>query len=73
MLLHYLNKNNIVVLSLSTFGDIISHFSCCIAKWDFVLKGLNIAYFPCSTIKSQLLSNFFVEQIDVHVPPTLIK
>jgi len=51
---HYFYSRPIMVVSSSALGDVINNrdSSGSIAKWGLELMGLNISYFPCTTIKS---------------------
>jgi hypothetical protein len=68
---HYFQARRIEVHTSSTLGKILNNREATskIAKWVIELSMYDIIYKPMTTIKSQALSDFMAEWIEIQTPP----
>ena len=68
-LLHYFTNHKVMVITSFPLGDIIRNCNTVgrISKWALELMGHDIRYIPCTTIKSQALTDFVTEWIEVQL------
>ena len=69
-LLHYFTDHKVMVVTSFPLGDIVRNRDAAgrISKWALELMGHDIRYIPCTAIKSQALTNFVVEWMEVQLP-----
>jgi hypothetical protein len=72
---HYFDAQPITVVSKYPLREVIQNPEAKgrIAKWALELTGLNITYAPRSAIKSQVLTDFIAEWMEIQTPPASIK
>ncbi|XP_066344469.1 uncharacterized protein [Miscanthus floridulus] len=68
-LLHYFTDHEVMVVTSYPLGDIIRNRDAMeqMSKWALELMGHNIRYVPCIAIKSQAITDFIVEWIEVQL------
>jgi hypothetical protein len=68
---HYFEAHPVTVVSSFSLGEIIRNPDTAsrIAKWSVELMGETLTYAPHKAIKSQILTDFFVEWMDTQLPP----
>ena len=69
-LLHYFTDHEVTVVTSYPLGDIIHNRDAMgrISKWALELMGHDIRYTPCTAIKSQALTDFVAEWMEVQLP-----
>ena len=69
-LLHYFTDHDVAVVTSYPLRDIIRNRDAAgqISKWALELMGHDMRYIPRTAIKSQALTNFVVEWIEVQLP-----
>ena len=69
-LLHYFTDHKVTVITSYPLGDIIHNRDATgrISKWALELMGHDMRYIPCTAIKSQALTDFVAEWIEVQLP-----
>jgi hypothetical protein len=72
---HYFDVHPIIVVSKYPLGEVIQNpeVEGRIAKWALELMGQNITYAPCSSIKSQVLTDFVAECMEIQTSPASIE
>jgi hypothetical protein len=69
---HYFEAHPVTVVSSFSLGEIIRNpdASGRISKWSVELMGETLTYVSCKAIKSQILTEFFMEWTDMQLPPS---
>ena len=69
-LIHYFTDHEVTVVTSYPLGDIICNRNTAgqISKWALKLMGHDIRYIPRTTIKSQALTDFVAEWMEVQLP-----
>ena len=69
-LLHYFTDHEVMVITSYPLGDIVRNHDTVgqISKWTLKLMGHDIRYITCTTIKSQALTDFITEWMEVQLP-----
>ena len=69
-LLHYFTDHEVIVVTSYPLGDIIHNHDAMgrISKWALELMGHDMRYIPRTAIKSQALTDFVTEWIEVQLP-----
>ena len=69
-LLHYFTDHKVMVVTSYPLGDIVRNHDTTgwISMWALELMGHDIRYIPRTTIKSQALTDFVAEWMEVQLP-----
>ena len=69
-LLHYFTDHEVTVITSYPLGDIVRNRDTTgwISKWALELMGHDIRYIPRTAIKSQALTDFVAEWMEVQLP-----
>ena len=69
-LLHYFTDHEVKVITSFPLGDIVRNRDATgrISKWALKLMGHDIRYIPYTAIKSQALTDFIAEWMEVQLP-----
>jgi hypothetical protein len=72
---HYFEAHPVTVVSLFPLGEIIRNPYAAgrITKWSVELMGETLTYAPGKAIKSQILTNFVAEWMDMQLPPLQVQ
>ena len=69
---HYFQEHTITVVSTAPLSEIIGNKDATgrVAKWAINLAAHSMLYEPCTTIKSQVFSDFFIDWVETqYLPP----